>query len=285
MHLIFISVLCSVTVSVMIKLARRYSVNVYQMIAWNYPIAAILSYYFFKPDMNTLSLQTDNMLIYAGLGFLLPAIFLAIAGSIRYTGIVRTEIAQRLSLIVPLIASFWLFKENATIMRLIGVGIGLIAILFSLYRKGYVKATIRSHWLYPTFVFFGMGIIDILFKLIAQLTLVPYGTSLFLVFCLSAIASFLYIGVQAFRKKMVFSLSGTLWGFVLGLFNFANIIFYMHAHRSLPENPSIVFSAMNIGVIVVGALVGSVVFKERLSKVNQLGLLLAIISVFIISLL
>jgi drug/metabolite transporter (DMT)-like permease len=40
---------------------------------------------------------------------------------------------------------------------------------------------------------------------------------------------------------------------------------------------------MNIGVIAVGALVGVFLFKEKLSKYNKIGVLLAIISVLLIA--
>jgi multidrug transporter EmrE-like cation transporter len=39
---------------------------------------------------------------------------------------------------------------------------------------------------------------------------------------------------------------------------------------------------MNIGVIVVGALVGMLVFREKLSTLNKIGLLVAILAIVII---
>jgi drug/metabolite transporter (DMT)-like permease len=57
----------------------------------------------------------------------------------------------------------------------------------------------------------------------------------------------------------------------------------MKAHRALPDSPSLVFTGMNIGVIAVGALVGVFLFKEKLSKYNKIGVLLAIISVLLIA--
>src|SRR5688500_11381949 len=117
MLLVLLSVLCSVTVSVIIKLARRYSVNVVQMIAWNYPVAVLLSYHYLKPDMSAFSLSEAPIISYVILGVLLPALFVIIAASIRYTGIVRTEIAQRLSLFIPLLAAFLIFGEHPQALK------------------------------------------------------------------------------------------------------------------------------------------------------------------------
>ena len=57
----------------------------------------------------------------------------------------------------------------------------------------------------------------------------------------------------------------------------------MKAHKALPENPSVVFTAMNIGVMSLGAVVGVLVFGEKLSRINKLGVLLAIVAVLIIT--
>jgi hypothetical protein len=40
---------------------------------------------------------------------------------------------------------------------------------------------------------------------------------------------------------------------------------------------------MNIGVIVVGALIGLIIFREKLSLLNKAGIVIAIIAVVILS--
>lgn len=257
------------------------------MIAWNYPVAVLLSYHYLQPDLRDFSATEAPVATYLTLGFLLPTLFVIIAGSIRYSGIVRTEVAQRLSLFIPLLAAFFIFSEQPSVTKLLGLAVGLVAIVCSIKwqkRNEHTRSS-KNAWRYPLMVFFGMGLIDILFKHIAQYQAVSYKTSIFLVFVLCTILSFLYIGFLAITKREKFSLSGTLWGLALGLFNFGNILFYMKAHQALPNNPSIVFSGMNIGVIVVGALVGVLLFKEKLSTLNKVGLLLAVIAVMIIGLL
>lgn len=106
MEFVLLSVLCSVTVSVMLKLARKNGLDTDQLIVWNYPAAGLLTFLFFRPEMQYLSDPQVPWLIYLLLAFLLPGVFLALGASIRTTGIVRTEVAQRLSLVIPLIAAF-----------------------------------------------------------------------------------------------------------------------------------------------------------------------------------
>src|SRR5690606_13466389 len=128
-----------------------------------------------------------------------------------------------------------------------------------------------------------MGLVDILFKQVAQHTEVPYTASVFVIFLTALIISFIYIGARIYAKKEYFSLASLFWGIGLGVFDFGNILFYMKAHRAIPENPSVVFSVMNVGVIALGALVGLYIFKEKLSLLNKMGILLAIIAILIIA--
>lgn len=284
MSYVLISVIFSVTVSVILKMARRYAVDTTQIIVWNYPVAVLLAWFFLDPPVLGLSWASLPWGVYIGLGILLPGIFVAIAGAIRYTGIVRTEVAQRLSLVIPLIASFWLFGESPQALKLVGVAIGLAAIVCSIgWRTGRNQYGMNKKvWLYPLVVFMGLGIVDILFKQLALNTAVPYATSLLIVFILAMFLAFGYLAYSVARGGRRFSIHAIFWGIVLGLFNFGNILFYMKAHRALPENPSIVFTGMNIGVILLGAVVGVALFKEKLSKLNKIGLGLAVLSVIII---
>jgi len=104
-----------------------------------------------------------------------------------------------------------------------------------------------------------------------------------MVFLIAMFVAFLFMIYFLAVEKQAFSVKSLVLGIVLGFFNFGNILFYMKAHRAIPENPSIVFTGMNIGVISVGAVVGVLLFKERLSVINKIGLALAIISVLIIT--
>lgn len=282
---VLFSVVCSVTVSVILKLARRYTVDTHQIIVWNYPVAVGCTWLFLRPQWTPNLLHVAPLSQYIALAVLLPGIFFALSASIRYAGIVRTEVAQRLSLFITLVAAFWLFNEAPQPGKLLGVAVGIVGILCSIgWHKGKNQygRNLRV-WLFPVLVFFGYGIIDILFKQIAQHTAVPYTSSMLIVFCLATLAAFAYLSYHVVVAGRKFSMPAVFWGMVLGGFNFANILFYMKAHRALPDNPSVVFTGMNVGVITLGALIGIFLFHEKLSVINKIGVILAIVSVLIIA--
>jgi len=266
----------------MFKLAKRYHIDVYQAITWNYSMAILLTLIFLKPDL--IHVRQGPFLVYSLLGLLLPSLFLVVAASVRITGIVRTDVAQRLSLFIPVIASFLLFGEKADPVNLTGVVIGFAAIICCVPWQKQVagrKITTNS-WVYLLIVFIGMGIIDVLFKQVALFTVVSYSTSLFIVFVLAfsvALAGLIY---QVATKKMHFSWPHIIIGWVLGAANFGNILFFIKAHKVLSQHPSTVFSSVNTGVIFLGTITGIFVFKEKLSGVNKLGIVLALVAIVII---
>ncbi|MNL61192.1 hypothetical protein D3C87_1850830 [compost metagenome] len=51
----------------------------------------------------------------------------------------------------------------------------------------------------------------------------------------------------------------------------------------MADNPSVVFAAMNMGVIITGSLVGILIFKEKLNKLNYWGLALALLAILLIT--
>lgn len=281
MIFLLISICCSVTVAVLLKLAKRYKINVTQAVTWNYLFAILLGFVFYKPSFSDLAAAPVNA-IYLTLGILLPVVFWFLAGSVRNSGIVKTDIAQRLSLFIPLLAAYFLFNEHFTPLKLAGLSVGFVAIFFTLQKKGTQKNE-GLNWLYPVFVFVGFGLIDTLFKKVAQIKSIPYTSSLIVIFILAFLISLLSIFYLFWFKKQKLELINFICGCILGFFNFFNILFYLKAHRAMSENPSVVFAAMNMGVIILGSLVGIFIFKEKMNRLNYWGLFLALIAILLIT--
>jgi drug/metabolite transporter (DMT)-like permease len=279
---ILLSVCCSVLVSVLLKMARRYQINVVQAITWNYSIAAFLTWIFLKPEPSSITNAPLN--IYLLLGILLPAIFYVMAAAVRNAGIVRTDVAQRLSLLISLSAAFLLFGDQLSLAKAIGIIVGFAAIfcLIPWQKTHVVSQSNKSTWMYLVGVFLGIGVIDILFKQMALNKTAPYTASLFIVYVLAFIVSVVGTVYQVKFKKKRFLFRNIFFGWILGLFNFGNILFYLKAHQALEHDPSTVFTAMNIGVIAAGTLVGLFIFKEKLVVLHRLGIALAVAAIIII---
>lgn len=279
MLFLLFSICCSVTVGVIFKTARRYEICMTQIIMWNYVFALLFCYLFYNPEINTIDASAPWS-IYIPLMLLLPSVFMFLAASINRMGIVKTDAAQRLSLFIPILAAWFIFKEDFNLLKLVGLGVGFPAILLILSKK---DENTNKDWLYPAVVLLGFGIIDILFKQIALHTSLPYTTSLFIVFCGALAVTAIIVLYEILFQKQKIGILNFAFGLLVGIFNFGNILFYLMAHKEFSENPSTVFAAMNMGVIVLGSLTGILIFKERLSKLNFLGLFMALIAIVFIT--
>jgi drug/metabolite transporter (DMT)-like permease len=278
MLFLILSIICSVTVGVIFKIIRYYNCNPVQIITFNYVFALLFCYFTFSPNLDEVDAKAPWN-IYLSIGVLLPVVFLFLASSIKHMGIVKTDAAQRLSLFIPILAAWLLFKEEFNAYKVIGLAVGFLALLFIL-KKPFDNE--KNNWIYPALVLLGFGVIDILFKQIALYSDLPYTTSLFIVFCIALLISLVIVIYNAVVKRVKLEIKNTLFGGLVGLFNFGNILFYLKAHQSFSENPSTVFAGMNMGVIVLGSLVGVLFFKEKLSKINFSGILLALIAIIFI---
>lgn len=279
---IILSILCSIAVSVLLKLAKRHNICITQVITWNYLVALSFCFMTFQPDISTLNKHAPWH-IYSALGILLPTIFLFLAASVKNMGIVKTDIAQRLSLFIPIIAAYFIFKEGFNSLKFCGIGIGFIAIFFTFSKKSEEKNK-NNKWFYPAIVLVGFGIIDILFKQIALYKEVVYTTSLFIVFCCAFLIAMTIVLYQLVNKMIQLKAKDILFGGILGVFNFGNILFYLKAHKALSNSPSTVFAVMNMGVIVVGSFIGILFFKEKINRINYIGIVLALLAIILITL-
>lgn len=281
MELIFSAALCSVLVSILLKFAKNKGFDVLQMIAWNYAIASILSYLWFKPDLAHISVSATPWWLIVVLGMVLPSIFLCLAKSLQTAGILKTEIAQRLSVVLSLLAAYFLFQEQFSQLKIIGVVLGIIAVLCLIFSQSGASKTAlnRNGMFFLLSVWVGYAMVDILLKYTTSLGL-QFPVILTLMFICAFILSIVYLLIQ----KTYWKIKNIAAGLLLGFLNFANIALYVKAHILLKDSPAIVFAGMNILVVLFGVIAGLFIFKEKLNNITVLGLVLGLAGVMCLAL-
>ncbi|WP_246165136.1 EamA/RhaT family transporter [Pigmentiphaga aceris] len=287
MTYLILSMLCSVGVSVLLKLAAQFGVDTRQAIAVNYGVAATMTALLLKPQLASLAQPRggaafSSWALILALGVLLPSVFLAMAAAVRHAGIVRSDAAQRLSLFIPVIAAFTVFGESVETGKLMGLALALAAMtcLVGRYRPGMKGDTSdagsEGAWRWLLVIWLGYGSIDIMFKQVAKA-----GTA----FAPALLASFVLAGIVMLIwltwHRVRWDRRNVAGGVLLGLLNFANILFYIRAHQHFANNPTLVFATMNIGVVALGTVVGALAFRERLSARHGLGIALTLLAIVV----
>ncbi|MEJ6067310.1 EamA/RhaT family transporter [Psychrobacter sp. 16-Bac2893] len=274
-----IAVLCSVAVSVLLKILRQRDIDIRQTIVAGYPVAFLLTWFLLKPDVSGMGDLGGAWAIIIALGVLLPAVFIILGRAIEAVGMVATDAAQRLSLIIPIVSAFLLFGEVLTGTRIFGLLLGFLALGALIYRpqQGEISKQAKHTPLWLFGVWAGYGVIDILFKQVAKQG-AAFSLTLFVSFGLAGLLLLIYLLIMRVRWQG----NALAAGILLGALNMGNIYAYIRAHQVLSDSPSIVFTGMNVGVIAVATLIGVGVFKESLNRINILGLLLAICCVAVL---
>lgn len=276
MGLIMLAACCSVLVSVLFKVLKSKGFEPLQLIVWNYVSASLLCFLWFQPDIAHLSVQHTPWWLIIVLAMALPSVFLLLAKSLQHAGIVKTELAQRLSVVLSLLAAFFIFNEAMSTFKVLGMGLGLIAVaLIVMSKTEHVSVNHRKAWSGLVGVWAGYALIDILLKYTSSLGL-KLPMTLNLVFIMAFVFSFIYVYVFA---KQNMQIKNVLGGLLLGSFNFANIALYVQAHVLLKDSPAIVFAVMNLLVVVFGVLSGMIIFKERTDWKAVLGLILGVLGI------
>ncbi|MEE3671287.1 EamA/RhaT family transporter, partial [Actinobacillus pleuropneumoniae] len=267
-----IAILCSVSVGVLIKVARQKQIAIDQSIAVNYIVTTSMTYFLLNPDFKGQTVvdivaNNPSSYLFFALGFLLPTIFLIQAKSLEFAGIIRTDAAQRLSLFLPILAAFTIFGEQITQNKLIALVLAFIALGCLLWKthhgmgKGGKIAIVSL-----ACVWLGYGMTDTLFKQIAK-SGSAFPVTLFIAFVFAGCLMFVYL----LLKRTQWHVPSVAVGLVLGVLNFCNILFYIKAHQVMKDDPTLVFTGMNLGVICLGTFIGALVFKEKINKINYLG--------------
>ena len=276
MHWLALAVCFSVAVSLWLRQAAAWRLDLGQIVLWNYAAAGISCLLLLHPRLDARALGSLPWGIVLALGVVLPGLFLIMGRAVQTAGIVRADTAQRLSLLLSLLAAFTWFGQRVDAWQMAGLALGLPAMLALLARPTRTPARAApglasALWLCAVWV--GYALVDVLLKLVA-LRGGDFGTTLqtsfVLAFACMAVAQAWRMtrGARADARSL-----GA--GVVLGLLNFANIDCYIRAHIELHANPAVVFAGMNLGVVALSALLGMLWLREPTSRTNRAGLLLA----------
>lgn len=280
MTFLIFAICASVLVSVFLKVARHKNLDIAQAILVNYIAAITLSILILKPNFDNIGeAVSSGAFIFVALGILLPSVFVIMAKAVALVGIAKSDVAQRLALFLPILASFTIFGESLTLAKGVGIVLAFGSLVALTYKPAHTQSqsqlSLKNTALILGGVWVGYGVIDILFKQMSKM-----GNAFPSTLLISFVLAFVLLLVYLLVNKTKWQPQSLASGVILGALNFANILFYIKAHQAFKDDPTLVFAGMNIGVICLGAIVGLLIFKEKISKINGMGIILGICAVW-----
>ena len=281
-----LAVACSLSIAVLFKAAERRDLDRTALLTTNYAAAAALALGLQGVEP-TGAVPAGLVALGVGQGVLFIAGFWLFSLAIRTAGMGLAAGVMRLSVVVPFLASWAVWGEAPGPQGL--VGLALAGAAFFLVARpaaeppgtrgppgaGPVADAASGPAVVLGLLFLSGGVVDVNMKVFqeAYAASVPISTFLLFVFGVAFAvggAAVAWAGVRTGRWPRGRVLA---WGAALGLVNYGSAEFLLRALDELPG--PVAFPANSVAIVFGAALIGRVVWRERLSRANVAGLALA----------
>ena len=284
MYNIIYTILLFNVLIIVFKMFEKYKVDNLQALIVNYITAGFCSYLFLETDFSlNYILESDWLYHSMIIGALFIIIFNFYAFGIQKAGVAVTTVANKMSLIIPVCAALILYPEENTFTLLKGIAffLALTGIYLSSTKGGKLSFDKKYLWLI-ILVFVGQGISDSIFNDFAQ-KFPNEGNYLFfmVLFFMASISGILILSGRSIRTRSPLQLKSIFWGVIFGIPNFFSLVFLLKALGSISS--SIVFPIVGMGVVISSSLIGLLLFQEKLTRSNWIGILLSICAIYIFS--
>ncbi len=265
---------------IIFKMFDRFKVNTLNAIVVNYWVAATLSILLDPSGIPLEKAPVEPWFFQAIImGFLFITLFNIIAKSTQNIGVSVTTVANKMSLIMPVMFSIIVLHDAVNVVKVVGIVLALLAVYLTT-KSDNRSAVDKRYIVYPFIVFIGSGIIDTLFKYNDEFTLGENGLEPFVswIFITSSLLGLIVLIYQYVREKSLPDRNSIIAGFILGFPNYFSIFFLLKS-MNIGMEGSVVIPLNNISIVAVSALSGIFIFREKGTRSNIIGLLLAIIAI------
>ncbi|GGG42831.1 EamA family transporter [Bizionia arctica] len=283
---LLLSILASTLIFLIFKLFDRFKINTLQAIVFNYITACFCGLITSNNPFDAQEIiQSEWFFGALILGFLFISIFNVMAITSQRNGLSVASVATKMSVIIPVIFGIYVYHENTGILKLLGISLALIAVYFVSVKKD-ATFNFKSNLMFPVILFLGSGIIDTSIKYIETTYLKEGGIPLFsaTIFFFAACFGIVVLIIKMLKKDFKFNPKSIIGGAVLGIVNYASIYYILKALNHETFDSSTIFTINNVAILMLTSLIGLILFKEKLSFKNWIGIGLAIISILLVTL-
>lgn len=278
-------ILLNVVISVLFKLFPRYGINGLQAIVVNYCVCVA-----------TGCLYCGNMPLSSGvsqagwfgwallMGLAFISLFNLIAYCTKVDGITTTIIANKLSLVIPVVFAVVLYKEHIGIGKLSGILIAFPAIYLTSRVQGQSDRPQNLFW--PFLLFIGSGLLDTSVKYVQCNFLASHELqAVFVTYCFGVAGGIglFVVSILLLLKKAKFSWKNVVAGICLGVPNYFSIYFLIRMFDSNFLQSSAALPILNIGILLASSITAIILFREKANALRIIGLALSIIAILLIA--
>jgi drug/metabolite transporter (DMT)-like permease len=283
---LILGVLFFVFILIVFKLFDRFKIDNTVAITVNYFVAGSLGLYFSEQTFSVDEIISANWLPYAGIvGALFISTFILIAQGAQKIGMAITTVANKMSLIIPLIVAFLLLGDQISWLKITGIVIAIISIFLTTTQGQ--KLNFNKRYLpLILIIFIGQGVADSFFNYAQFHHVSDVESKLFIcvIFYAAGVGGLLLVLYRLFFTSFKPKARDLLGGIFLGIPNYLTLLYFFKSLENGFLESSQVYPIFNMGIISISALIGFLLFKEKLTTRNWLGIGLAALAIAAIGL-
>lgn len=213
--------------------------------------------------------------------------FNLVAVTTQKSGVAVASVAYKLSLVIPFLFSIYLYNEKNSVLKTFGIIVALVSVILTCYKpaENGNENKRKLNWFLPLVLFVASGLVDTMIKYVERSFLDDSNNNYYLItaFLAAALAGTLMLGVLLFRKKQRLSWTAVLVGIAIGIPNYLSIWCLIKVLKQFGENSSAIIPINNMGIVLFSAVVAYLLFKEKLSVLNWMGILLSLVAIALIA--
>jgi len=302
-HFLLLKVLSSAGMGLTLKHADQRGVERIPLIRVNYAVAAVLAF-LAAVAMHQTHVSRPTALLAVVTGVLFVAGLLVWSRAIQAAGLALSVVAMRTSVVIPVLASVVFWRESASALELAGSGLALLAlglVLSGLRRSRASGASSSTSpgllnpkpeiqnpkpsprtvppWLWLSLLFLVDGLVmvpaQVFSRLLPQDENLPFQALLF-VSAFAVTTLLYYVSRQRVTRRSL------ELGSLLGACNLGNYVFLVLALAVLPG--VVVYPVIAAAEVVLMALAGAVLWRERVGVRSWVGIGLAVLALVLVQL-
>ncbi|MEQ9310536.1 MAG: DMT family transporter [Balneolaceae bacterium] len=274
---IALSVANSLAIAHFLKLAKTRLLGLIQVLIINYLTASIISFSISGREIVNLEVISPSILFFS---IILGSVFIAnlfvYSTSLEKIGMGISIAAMRMSLVIPIGISLFVYNETVGSIKYLGIILVFVALFLMIPKINSSKKIDAKATIFPIALFIMTGIADASLKIFERefsSNLPEYGF-LGLIFSSSFIIGSIYLLI---KKEFRFTRKEVFYGIIVGIANLYSSFFLLLALQEM--RGALVFSLTNVSNVVLGAIIGFIVWKDELSLKQKVGIILAAFSI------
>ena len=216
-------------------------------------------------------------------------LFNIIAFTAQRIGVAVASVANKLSLVIPFLFSIFLYDESSSILKTTGVILALLAVALTCFpsrKESRSSKTYNPLLLFvPIFLFAGSGLLDTMIKYVEQEFLTEENKNAYLItaFLIAGCIGVILLVLSFITGKQRFSFKAVIAGIAIGIPNYFSIWCLLKVLKQYGENSSAIIPINNMGIVLFSSVVAWLLFKEKLSAINWLGIIFSIAAIALIA--